>query len=225
MAGGVFEGELGDARWILLGEHFGELGRKRVARLERHDPLKLAGGDVVMPLHQVLVAQHEVGRGRLGVGAAVRFQAAELGRVNVDARVKPDHRRPVPPGSGREHGIERRGRFVVPLEREQDECAEFVDPGIVGQFLQGLVAEAARLSVVAILERGAALVERSLRFLGGRLLRRRCRGVDGLGIVVGAACEVDVPEPPSANRAEAIVAPVPGPPSVNLAEAIVAPLL
>src|SRR5208337_3829662 len=86
-------------------------------------------------------------------------------------------------GTCREHRVEGGGGLVVLLEREQAERAEFVDRGITGQSLEGLVGLLQRLGVVAGLERGTGRIKRLHRRVAGRRIRRCRAGVQRLRIV------------------------------------------
>ena len=98
----------------------------------RVDLLELRQGLVVVPLNHVVVRQEEVPGGGAGVGGDVGFQVAELAGVSVDVGVETDERRPVPPRSGREHGVLDGRGLVVTLEGEQRQGRNSWTTGTLG---------------------------------------------------------------------------------------------
>ena len=131
-----------------------------------------------------MVSQDEpAGRGRR-IRGDVRLQLAELGRVDLDVRVETGHGGPVPARSDREHGVERPRGKVVLADREEDQCPELVERGVVGKDLQRLVGEPECAGIVAGAEGSPRRVE--LREGGaGDLVGGRGRlRVDGLTVVI-----------------------------------------
>ena len=94
------------------------------------------------------------------------------------------HRRPVPAGPNREHGVEWSRGEVVLADREEDQCPELVERGVVGKDLQGLIGESECAGIVAGAKSSPRRVElrdgRAGDLLGGRGRLR----VDGLTVVI-----------------------------------------
>ena len=163
-----------DARRLELGE---ELGRKRVAGLERDRRFQMADGGVSMALRDVVVCQHELGRGRCGVCLYVRLQRAKLLGVKIRVVVIPNQAGPVPAGTDGKDRVERcRGLLVLSLG-EEDEAEELVHRGVIRYLCERLLSACQGGRVVVRPEGVAGLVEGRGRLIGRGCLRRRAAAV------------------------------------------------
>ena len=97
------------------------LPRNAVAGHEVQDILILLGRLFRMGGRHVLVGQHEVSVGHVRILAGRTFRVPELRLVDVFARIQVDHRRPIPTGTDRQHGVERGGRLFVIAHGEERE--------------------------------------------------------------------------------------------------------
>ena len=121
--------------WLVVGavQQRQHLPRNAVVGHEMQDILILLGRLFRMGGRHVLVGQHEVSVGRIWILADIRLECAELRLVNLFARIQVDHRRPVPTGTDRKHGVERGGRLFVIAhgeERQRRNSCSTASPGV-----------------------------------------------------------------------------------------------
>ena len=176
---GVVEGGGADAAAWVSGavcgrrELLDELGGECVLGSQGHDLLELTHGRFGVALGQVVICQDETAGRRFRIRGGERLQLAELGRVDVDVRVETGHGGPVPARSDGKHGVERPRGKVVLADREEDQCPELVERGVVGKDLQGLIGESKCAGIVA----GAEGSPRRVELRDGRVIDRRIRKV------------------------------------------------
>ncbi len=123
--------------------------RKRVVGLELHDPLELVNSRFIVSRRQIMVGQDEPGRGRTWVSPGVILECPELTGVNIDAGIQADQARPVPTGPNGENGIEGGCCFIIALEGEERQGAEFMQRRLVRRLPNCLVDQIKRPGIIA----------------------------------------------------------------------------
>src|SRR6516165_12641791 len=101
-----------------------QLGRYGILGLEPDDFSQLLHACIVMALCYVVVGQNEPRRSRLRALLDVSLQGPKLARVCADVWIETDESLPIPTGTDRQKGVERRGRLIEPARRKQDQRPE-----------------------------------------------------------------------------------------------------
>ena len=139
-----------------FGQGLGKRNRELVLRLELHDIREFGSRRVGITVNQVVVGEQKPRRRRIGIASDRRFQPAELVGVGVNVGIETDQRRPVPAGTGREHGVGDRGRFVKAFQGEQAQSSKLMDDRSIRGVLDDLVGQIESPLVVAALNESRA---------------------------------------------------------------------
>ena len=213
---------------IRCGNAIEQLGGQLVLGIQSHDFLELCGRGIGVSAGQVVIGQQESRLRCRRVRFCVLLQGAELLRVDIHVRIEAAQRRPIPAGTGGQHGIVCGSRFLVASQREEHQAAELVEHGVVGHLRNGLVHLGQRGRIVALHEGVPRRIEQGRRLLlGGRTRlcdeRRssrlshhdRLRVIDGCTAVDDRTRVVRVVvrpiSPGPGNRGKAVTAPAAAP--------------